>query len=62
MVISTDFEVLENALPELADAEQAARSDAVHTAVQWVNETMTEELRGLAPSNQAEVDQVLRYI
>ncbi|XP_021555441.1 enolase 4 [Neomonachus schauinslandi] len=60
VVISTHFEVHENTSPELADAEQAERSNAVSTAVQWVNETITEELRGLAPSNQAEVDQVLR--
>nr|XP_035952204.1 enolase 4 isoform X4 [Halichoerus grypus] len=60
VVISTHFEVHENTAPELADAEQAERSNAVSTAVQWVNETITEELRGLAPSNQAEVDRVLR--
>ncbi|XP_047559367.1 enolase 4 isoform X2 [Lutra lutra] len=60
VVISTHFEVHENILPELADAEQEARSEAVRTAVQWVNETITEELRGLTPSDQAEVDQVLR--
>ncbi|XP_045883274.1 enolase 4 isoform X2 [Meles meles] len=60
VVISTHFEVHENVLPELADAEQEARSEAVRTAVQWVNETITEELRGLMPSDQAEVDQVLR--
>nr|XP_045735178.1 enolase 4 [Mirounga angustirostris] len=60
VVISTHFEVHENTSPELVDAEQAERSNAVSTAVQWVNETITKELRGLAPSNQAEVDQVLR--
>ncbi|XP_044096537.1 enolase 4 isoform X1 [Neovison vison] len=60
VVISTHFEVLENVLPELADAEQEARSEAVRIAVQWVNETITEELQGLTPSDQAEVDQVLR--
>ncbi|XP_059757080.1 enolase 4 isoform X5 [Balaenoptera ricei] len=60
VVISTHFEVHENALPELVEAEELERSDAVSTAVQWVNETITEELQGLAPSNQAEVDQVLR--
>ncbi|XP_044924862.1 enolase 4 isoform X3 [Mustela putorius furo] len=60
VVISTHFEVLENVLPELADTEQEARSEAVRIAVQWVNETITEELQGLTPSDQAEVDQVLR--
>uniref|UniRef100_A0A8C3X973 Enolase 4 n=1 Tax=Catagonus wagneri TaxID=51154 RepID=A0A8C3X973_9CETA len=60
VVISTHFEVQENALPELAEAEEAERADAVSTAVRWVNGTIAEELRGVAPSNQAGVDQVLR--
>uniref|UniRef100_A0A8D1NIR7 Enolase 4 n=1 Tax=Sus scrofa TaxID=9823 RepID=A0A8D1NIR7_PIG len=60
VVISTHFEVHENALPELVEAEEVERADAVSTAVQWVNETITEELRGIEPSNQAGVDQVLR--
>lgn len=60
MVISTHFEVHENAPPEVAEAEVAERLDAVNTAAQWVNETITKELQGMAPSSQAEVDQVLR--
>ncbi|XP_019498480.1 PREDICTED: enolase 4 isoform X5 [Hipposideros armiger] len=60
VVIATHFEVHENAFPELAEAEEVERSDAVLTAVQWVNETITQELQGIAPSNQAQVDQVLR--
>ncbi|XP_029788514.1 enolase 4 isoform X2 [Suricata suricatta] len=62
VVISTHFEVLENASPELAEAEAVERAEAVGTAVQWVNRTITEELQGIAPSNQAEVDQVLRTL
>ncbi|XP_023564775.1 enolase 4 isoform X2 [Octodon degus] len=60
VTIPTHFDVCENALPELADAEAAERSLAVSAAVQWVNESITEEVRGLAPSKQAEVDGVLR--
>ncbi|XP_036915576.1 enolase 4 isoform X1 [Sturnira hondurensis] len=60
VVMATDFEVQENAFPELAEGEEAERFDAVSTAMQWVNETITQELQGLAPSSQAEVDQVLR--
>lgn len=58
--MATHFEVHDNTVPELAEAEEAERADAVRTAVQWVNETITQELRGLVPSSQAEVDQVLR--
>ncbi|XP_069423676.1 enolase 4 isoform X2 [Ovis canadensis] len=60
VVIATHFEAHENTSPELVEAEELERVDAVSTAVQWVNETLTEELHGLVPSNQAEVDQVLR--
>lgn len=58
--MATHFEAHENTSPELVEAEELERVDAVSTAVQWVNETLTEELHGLVPSNQAEVDQVLR--
>ncbi|XP_044791029.1 enolase 4 isoform X2 [Bubalus bubalis] len=60
VVIATHFEAHENASPELVEAEEVERLDAVSTAVRWVNETLTEELQGLVPSSQAEVDQVLR--
>ncbi|XP_017726750.1 PREDICTED: enolase 4 isoform X5 [Rhinopithecus bieti] len=60
VVISTHFEVHENVLPELAEAEEAERASAVSTAVQWVNSTITHELQGMAPSDQAEVDHLLR--
>ncbi|XP_040110762.1 enolase 4 isoform X2 [Oryx dammah] len=60
VVIATHFEAHENTSPELVEAEELERVDAVSTAVQWVNETLTEELQGLVPSKQAEVDQVLR--
>ncbi|XP_007935115.1 enolase 4 [Orycteropus afer afer] len=60
VVISSHFEVLENALPELVEAEELERSKTISTAVQWVNYTITEVLQGMEPSNQAEVDQLLR--
>ncbi|KAM4837550.1 enolase 4 [Urocitellus parryii] len=60
VMIPTHFEVHENALPEVVEAEEVERGLAVSTAIQWVNETITEELRGLVPSNQAQVDHMLR--
>ncbi|XP_066211881.1 enolase 4 isoform X3 [Saccopteryx leptura] len=60
VVVATHFEVQENASPELVEAEEADRLQAVSTAVQWVNEAITQELQGVAPSDQAAVDQVLR--
>lgn len=61
VAIPTHFEVVENALPEALDAEDSERAQAVNTAVQWINQSITEELWGLVPSNQAEVDHRLRY-
>ncbi|XP_012303462.2 enolase 4 isoform X3 [Aotus nancymaae] len=60
VVISTHFEVHENALPELAEVEEAERASAVSTAVQWVNGSITHELQGIPPFDQAEVDHLLR--
>lgn len=60
-MVPTYFEVHENALPELVEAEGEERNLAVSTAVQWVNEAITQELQGLVPSNQADVDCTLRY-
>ncbi|XP_076782031.1 enolase 4 isoform X1 [Arvicanthis niloticus] len=60
VAIPTHFEIVENALPEVLDAEEAERDQAVNTAVQWINLSITEELWGLVPSNQAEVDHRLR--
>ncbi|XP_006142272.1 enolase 4 [Tupaia chinensis] len=60
VAISTHFEVHEDAPPEQAEAEEAERGSEVSTAVQWVNETITEELWGIDPSNQEDVDHILR--
>lgn len=61
LVIPTHFDVLENALPELVEAEEVERKQAVSTAMQWVNQSISEELQGMEPSSQAEVDLTLRY-
>lgn len=61
VVMAAHFDVPENALPDVVDTEEVERALAVSTALQWVNESFTEELWGLVPSNQAEVDHRLRY-
>ncbi|KAM5271926.1 LOW QUALITY PROTEIN: enolase 4 [Ctenodactylus gundi] len=60
VMIPTHFEVFENTLPELVEVQEMERGLAVSTAVQWVNEAITEELQGVVPANQAEVDRILR--
>ncbi|XP_068955143.1 enolase 4 [Petaurus breviceps papuanus] len=58
-VISSHLEVLETAMPEVVDALELERNEAISAAVQWVNESMTELLEGLEPTQQGVVDQLL---
>ncbi|XP_044516119.1 enolase 4 [Gracilinanus agilis] len=58
-VISSHFEVLETAMPDTVDAVELERNEAISVAVQWVNESMTELLEGLEPTQQEVADQLL---
>ncbi|XP_054975642.1 enolase 4 isoform X1 [Sorex araneus] len=58
--ISTHFQVQENSPSELLEVEETERSEEVSTALQWINEELSEQLQGQRPCNQAEVDQLLR--
>lgn len=60
VVMSTHFQVYENAAPELLEVEEMERSEEVSTALRWINEELTVQLQGQTPSNQAQVDQLLR--
>ncbi|XP_071605612.1 enolase 4 isoform X3 [Heliangelus exortis] len=59
VVISSHFQVPENALPEAAEAEEKERNDSVNTAVKWVNESLNTMLRDLEPTDQCQVDKML---
>ncbi|KAM9379558.1 enolase 4 [Phaethornis superciliosus] len=59
IVISSHFQVPENALPETAEAEEKERKDSVNTAVEWVNESLNTMLRDLEPTDQCQVDKML---
>ncbi|XP_072479722.1 enolase 4 [Notamacropus eugenii] len=58
-VISSHLEVLETAMPEVVDAVELERNEAISAALQWVNESVTELLEGLDPTLQGVVDQLL---
>nr|XP_020843828.1 enolase 4 isoform X2 [Phascolarctos cinereus] len=58
-IIASHLEVLETAMPEVVDAVELERNEAISAAVQWVNESMTELLDGLEPTQQGVVDQLL---
>ncbi|NXD08448.1 ENO4 Enolase, partial [Nothocercus nigrocapillus] len=58
-VISSDSQILENALSEATEADEKERNDSVNTAVEWVNESLNTLLRDLKPTEQCEVDKIL---
>ncbi|NXA49502.1 ENO4 Enolase, partial [Nothocercus julius] len=58
-VISSDSQILENALSEATEADEKERNDSVNTAVAWVNESLNTLLRDLKPTEQCEVDKIL---
>ncbi|XP_074151807.1 enolase 4 [Sminthopsis crassicaudata] len=58
-VISSHLGVLETVMPEVVDQVELERNEAISVAVQWVNESMTELLEGLEPTQQEMADQLL---
>ncbi|XP_051837468.1 enolase 4 [Antechinus flavipes] len=58
-VISSHLGVLETVMPEVVDQVELERNEAISVAVQWVNESMTELLEGLEPTQQEVADQLL---
>ncbi|XP_074089670.1 enolase 4 isoform X2 [Macrotis lagotis] len=58
-IMSSHFDVLETAMPDMVDTVEFERNEAISTAVQWVNESMTELLEGLEPTQQEVVDRLL---
>ncbi|NXV02493.1 ENO4 Enolase, partial [Cettia cetti] len=58
-VMATHSQIPENALPETIEADAKERNDSVHTAVEWVNESLSTMLRGLEPTDQCQADKML---
>ncbi|NXL70943.1 ENO4 Enolase, partial [Leptocoma aspasia] len=59
IVMATHSQIPENALPEKIEADETERNDSVHTAVEWVNESLTTMLRDLDPTDQCQADKML---
>ncbi|NWU98426.1 ENO4 Enolase, partial [Upupa epops] len=59
IVMSSHSQIPENALPEATEADEKERNDSVHTAVEWVNESLSAMLRDTKPTDQCAVDKVL---
>ncbi|NXK62677.1 ENO4 Enolase, partial [Sylvietta virens] len=58
-VMATHSQIPENALPETIEADEKERNDSVHTAVEWVNESLNTMLRDLEPTDQYQADKML---
>ncbi|NXR17729.1 ENO4 Enolase, partial [Cinclus mexicanus] len=58
-VMATHSQIPENALPETSEADEKERNDSVHTAVEWVNESLNTMLRCLDPTDQCQADKML---
>ncbi|XP_077205998.1 enolase 4 isoform X2 [Paroedura picta] len=58
-MISSHAEILENASPEAVDADEKERQESVNTAIEWIDESLNELLKGLQPTDQYKVDELL---
>ncbi|NXR62575.1 ENO4 Enolase, partial [Rhadina sibilatrix] len=59
IVMATHSQMPENALAETIQADEKERNDSVHTAVEWVNESLNTMLRDLEPTDQCQADKML---
>ncbi|NXF17972.1 ENO4 Enolase, partial [Rhodinocichla rosea] len=58
-VMATHSQIPENALPETIEADERERTDSVHTAVEWVSDSLNTMLRDLDPTDQCQADKML---
>ncbi|XP_059708015.1 enolase 4 [Haemorhous mexicanus] len=58
-VMATHSQIPENALPETIEADEEERNDSVHTAVEWVSDSLNTMLRDLDPTDQCQADKML---
>ncbi|NXH47343.1 ENO4 Enolase, partial [Dicaeum eximium] len=59
IVMAAHSQIPENAFPEKIEADEKERNDSVHTAVEWVNESLTTMFRDLDPTDQCQADKML---
>lgn len=58
-IISSHYQIPENAFSEATEADERERNDSVTTAVEWVNQSLSAMLRDLKPTDQCEIDKML---
>ncbi|NXH31601.1 ENO4 Enolase, partial [Myiagra hebetior] len=58
-IMASHSQIPENALPEIIEADEKERKDSVHTAVEWVNESLNTMLRDLESTDQCQADKML---
>ncbi|NWW06125.1 ENO4 Enolase, partial [Oreocharis arfaki] len=59
IVMASHSQIPENALPETIEADEKERNYSVHTAVEWVNESLNTMLRDLESTDQCQADKML---
>ncbi|NXI04869.1 ENO4 Enolase, partial [Pachycephala philippinensis] len=59
IVMASHSQIPEYALPETIEADEKERNDSVHTAVEWVNESLNSMLRDLESTDQCQADKML---
>lgn len=57
--MATHSQIPENASSETIEADEKERNNSVHTAVEWVNESLNTMLRDLEPTDQCQADKML---
>ncbi|XP_066477552.1 enolase 4 [Tiliqua scincoides] len=57
--ISSHAEILESVSPEAVDADEKELYESINTAIGWISESLDEMLKGLDPSDQHKVDELL---
>ncbi|KFO66227.1 Enolase-like ENO4, partial [Corvus brachyrhynchos] len=58
-IMASHSQIPESALPETIEADEKERKDSVHTAVEWVNESLNTMLRDLESTDQCQADKML---
>ncbi|KAM4775695.1 enolase 4 isoform 2-T2 [Cyanocitta cristata] len=58
-IMASHSQIPENALPETIEADEKERKNSVHTAVEWVNESLNTMLRNVESTDQCQADKML---
>lgn len=58
-MISSHAEIHENPSPETVDADGKEMFESLNIAIEWINESLNDMLKGIQPNDQHKVDKIL---